>query len=220
MPLRKKKKIDDGPPGQGWLVTFSDCMTLLLCFFVLLLTFSSFEEIKFETLAGAFRSMSNDWFEPTPRLPKESPVEMKRPNKVKEGPMIPTDRDIHQNPPREPIETLDMNIYKDRTVILLPSQRFFWSRGVAMTKEGKRYLHLLARLLRAMDVEVIIAETGRLAGNNLGLRRSWAVMRYFTTIETISPDRFSLGSPSHRARSRFGRQDVLEITLMNIQIEQ
>ena len=42
---------DDGPPGAPkWMVTFSDCMTLLLCFFVLLLTFSSFDDKAFRKL--------------------------------------------------------------------------------------------------------------------------------------------------------------------------
>ncbi|MGL4722446.1 MAG: OmpA/MotB family protein [Desulfovibrionaceae bacterium] len=39
--MTRKKKKDVGPPKDGWLVTFSDLMTLLLTFFVLLLSMAS-----------------------------------------------------------------------------------------------------------------------------------------------------------------------------------
>ena len=52
MAKKKKRSEDDGPPAIGeWIVTFSDCMTLLLCFFVLLLTFSSFDEEALKRIA-------------------------------------------------------------------------------------------------------------------------------------------------------------------------
>jgi len=38
---RKKKNSDNGPPSDSWMVTFSDLTTLLLTFFVLLLSMSS-----------------------------------------------------------------------------------------------------------------------------------------------------------------------------------
>ena len=45
---------EDGPPGAPkWMVTFSDCMTLLLTFFVLLLTFSSFDDKSFRKMTTA-----------------------------------------------------------------------------------------------------------------------------------------------------------------------
>ncbi|MCZ6596401.1 MAG: OmpA family protein [Planctomycetota bacterium] len=49
MPLRRKKQqAEDGPPGApAWIVTFTDMISLLVTFFVLLLTFSSFSEFDF-----------------------------------------------------------------------------------------------------------------------------------------------------------------------------
>jgi|TARA_Y100000814_G_scaffold51947_1_gene32283 chemotaxis protein MotB len=47
---------DDCPEGlPGWLATFGDLMSLLLTFFVLLLSFSSMEEIKFQQAMGSLR---------------------------------------------------------------------------------------------------------------------------------------------------------------------
>ena len=49
----------DAPPAEAgapmWMVTFADLSTLLLCFFVLLLSFSEMDVAKFKQLAGSMR---------------------------------------------------------------------------------------------------------------------------------------------------------------------
>ncbi|MEE4277776.1 MAG: flagellar motor protein MotB [Halieaceae bacterium] len=48
---------DDAPPGSpAWMATFADLMSLLMCFFVLLLSFSEMDVEKFKQIAG---SMAN-----------------------------------------------------------------------------------------------------------------------------------------------------------------
>ncbi len=41
---------------QGWLATFADLMSLLMCFFVLLLSFSELDVIKFKQIAGSMKT--------------------------------------------------------------------------------------------------------------------------------------------------------------------
>ncbi|NVK41847.1 MAG: flagellar motor protein MotB [Oceanospirillaceae bacterium] len=44
------------PPGiPAWMATFADLMSLLMCFFVLLLSFSEMDVLKFKQLAGSMR---------------------------------------------------------------------------------------------------------------------------------------------------------------------
>jgi len=50
---RKKEEAAGGAPE--WMCTFSDMMSLLLCFFILLFALSSLEEKEFVNLAGSFR---------------------------------------------------------------------------------------------------------------------------------------------------------------------
>ncbi len=50
-PLEIAKKIDPGAPR--WVVTFGDLMSLLLCFFVLLLSFSNMDRQKYKQVAGS-----------------------------------------------------------------------------------------------------------------------------------------------------------------------
>ena len=59
---------DDCPEGlPGWLATFGDLMSLLLTFFVLLLSFSSTEEIKFKNAMGSLKA-SLGVFESDPEM--------------------------------------------------------------------------------------------------------------------------------------------------------
>ena len=51
----KQVEEDEAPGAPEWMVTFSDCMTLLLTFFVLLLSFSSFDERIFKKLQMILR---------------------------------------------------------------------------------------------------------------------------------------------------------------------
>lgn len=49
--MARKKKAPEGGGGAGWLVTYGDLMTLLLCFFVLLYGMSNVDEGKYKELA-------------------------------------------------------------------------------------------------------------------------------------------------------------------------
>ena len=55
-------EIGDAPPPKEsrqaappWVMTFADLMSLLMCFFVLLLAFSEMDKLKFKQLAGSMR---------------------------------------------------------------------------------------------------------------------------------------------------------------------
>ena len=52
----EETKCPPCPAGlPGWLATFGDLMSLLMCFFVLLLSFSEMDVLKFKQLAGSMR---------------------------------------------------------------------------------------------------------------------------------------------------------------------
>ena len=53
-----KRKQEEAPSGApAWMATFSDLMNLLLCFFVLLFSMSSIDEVKQEKVAASFNQM-------------------------------------------------------------------------------------------------------------------------------------------------------------------
>lgn len=74
--MAKKKCVCPPPGAPAWLATFADLMSLLLTFFVLLLSFSTISDEKFNqallSLEGGFRPfpMSSGFVAPVPRPPK------------------------------------------------------------------------------------------------------------------------------------------------------
>lgn len=51
--IRPPKKDEGG--GAGWIMTFADLMSLLMCFFVLLLSFAELDLMKFKAIAGSMK---------------------------------------------------------------------------------------------------------------------------------------------------------------------
>jgi chemotaxis protein MotB len=60
--MTRKKAKKDGV-GQGWLMTFSDMVTLLLCFFVLLFQMSTLDIDKFRALVANLQGSPYIWEE-------------------------------------------------------------------------------------------------------------------------------------------------------------
>ncbi len=54
--MARKKKADTPPPGSpAWMATFGDMMSLLLTFFILLVSFSTIQETKFQEAVGSLQ---------------------------------------------------------------------------------------------------------------------------------------------------------------------
>ena len=56
---RKRKSKDGGGGLPLWMATYGDMVTLLLCFFVLLYSFSTLDTVKFQALANSFQQAFN-----------------------------------------------------------------------------------------------------------------------------------------------------------------
>lgn len=52
---RRRRSGSGGGGDSGWLTTYGDLVTLLLCFFIVLFSFSSLDIERFETLMAAFQ---------------------------------------------------------------------------------------------------------------------------------------------------------------------
>ncbi len=51
----RKKKSSDGGGAPGWIVTFADLMSLLLTFFILILSFAEIDASKFKRVMGSIK---------------------------------------------------------------------------------------------------------------------------------------------------------------------
>ncbi|MFC1652706.1 flagellar motor protein MotB [Planctomycetota bacterium] len=220
---------DEGPPGAPkWMVTFSDCMTLLLTFFVLLLTFSSFDD-------KSFRKMSTSLAQAMPSIGQQarrrdavqapSPVEY-QPDRQKGSEKATQDQTTVGNM-NEGQSHLD---FEQRKVYRVPSKAMFLGMGAELSAEGKELLTDLATIVRTMPNHIVISEHRQPASpgvDPLGMRRAWTATHYLTGVEKLDKYRFAIAGnatvptenlPSDGQTLQIER--VLEISLLERSISQ
>ncbi len=196
MPRTKKQPEPEQQAGAPeWMVTFSDCMTLLLTFFVLLLSFSSFDDRDY------FRQMNKSFaqqfsFKEQRASEKESLVLMPVPNEnLHWGSEKPTldegvkDQFKKQTPPAD---FLRLNTF------LISSDQVFWGKGAVLSKNGRAVLTDLALFAGALPgYLIIVSESGSqdtYEADSIGCNRAWAVFEYLTHQQGLARDQVSLSA--------------------------
>ena len=194
---RKQVEEDEAPGAPEWMVTFSDCMTLLLTFFVLLLSFSSFDDKLFRRLKVIFMdalpsiSQSEEVYRDAV-LPTEQ-IEM-TPD-LAEGSEKPTllkglDNNLREETPAD---------FRRRKVFSVSSEKIFWGNGALISAEGRRIMTKMASFLKEVPSRVVICENGpagKGASEQLGLSRAWAVLEYLTSSQNLDKNWFSISAGS------------------------
>ena len=194
----KQEKREEPAGAPEWMVTFSDCMTLLLTFFVLLLSFSSFDKNIFRTLKVIF---NKQWPSVGSEQRKDkraflAAYQIEPTDDLDGGSEKPTlEKGMEDNLKRE-TEPAD---FRRRKVFMIPSSRIFWGRGTVMSAEGRRILATMAALLKEVPNRIVISESGAdqdRADTKFGLARSWTVMEHLATQQGLEKKRFSLSAAS------------------------
>jgi len=197
--MPRKQRQDGGDEDGGapeWMVTFSDCMTLLLTFFVLLLSFSSFDDKVFPKMESAFtdglasiglpRRKQKEALQSVPRaIPQREP---------EEGSEKPTPEGQYAS---NPSSSLDFMSFQNQKVFLVPSDKVFLGRGTQMSDQGRQMLTDVGTLLKAVPNRVVITEHALEEGDtrgNVGLTRAWTVTRFLTNQQGLDKGRFSISS--------------------------
>ncbi len=156
---RKKKKGGGGGGGEEtpeWLVTFSDVMTLLLTFFVLLLSMASLQDIKKKHLA--IGSISDTFGLGKQNLSIMGKKVAKNPEVVEPGVMDTGDLAPLSNLIWEDInEDLDFKFNKFIQVFTVSGEILFKARSAVLTSRGKRLLEQMVPTLKRLRYPVLIA---------------------------------------------------------------
>ncbi|MBA7680546.1 hypothetical protein ES703_88865 [subsurface metagenome] len=197
----KKAEPDEASGAPEWMVTFSDCMTLLLTFFVLLLSFSSFDEKVFRKLKVSFLKAlpdvsqsdeaNGDAVLPTEQI-EETP-------ELVEGSEKPTlikglEDNLKEETPTD---------FRSQKVFSISSERIFWGKGTLISAEGRRIMTKMASFLKEVPTRVVVNENGPASeegAQQLGLPRAWAVMEYLTTEHNLNKKWFSISAASTLAQ--------------------
>jgi len=197
----KQVEEDEAPGAPEWMVTFSDCMTLLLTFFVLLLSFSSFDDKVFRKLRVIFmdalpstsqsKELIRDAVLPTEQI-EMTPA-------LGEGSEKPTllkglDDNVREETPAD---------FRSRKVFSISSEKVFWGNGTLISAEGRRIMTTMASFLEEVPSRVVICENGPAGqggAEQLGLSRAWAVLEYLTNSQNLDKNWFSISAASTLAQ--------------------
>ncbi len=216
MASRQPPQIQEEPQEgvPAWMTTFSDCMMLLLTFFVLLLTFSSFDPVALKQLEGAMK------FKDIPSLfdfkhqIDDSIIEINRReiDRTDKGSEVPaTDLlEIVRNP-RKLDAPADKDAFADERILHMPIDRLFLGDSMVFTSAGRDCLDGIALFLKLMPCKVFV---GTADDVDDGILKSLAVLEFFTQKHGFSPARFCLSPDRPRPMSRPGNNSVMQIVLL------
>ncbi len=216
MARKKDKEENARVSAPDWLLTFSDCMTLLLTFFVLLLSFAQFKEEKFKSLGESF-SQALPSVGQSPKLEAESLQKKdagKQRTRVSKGTETrPPVENINTSTPMAEKKPID---FRNVKVFSIASSEFFWGDGNAITIKGRTVLDALAVLLGSRPSRMVISEHGDGSENDeLSLSRTWAVVRYMTRQKNVPLGKFSITSANMMGTKYSEDSRMFEITMLD-----
>ena len=199
---KKQQESDEGPGAPEWMVTFSDCMTLLLTFFVLLLSFSSFDDRVFRRLKVIY---SRAFSRVTPVIGSDSDAllllpRIKYTDELDEGSEKPTFEEGLTDGLMRETRLADLH---GAMAFRFASKRLFWGAGTVLSPEGRSLMTTMASFLEHVPSRVIVSESGQMGnsgGAYLGLPRAWAIMEYLTANGAVDKGRFSISVGGTSAR--------------------
>jgi chemotaxis protein MotB len=193
---RRKERDDDG--GGGWLASFGDMMTLLCTFFILIVSFSSVELIKFRKAMGALRGASGALIEEQGSAVAQIVQAM-----AAEDNILATD-ELDQTLKRVEETIFDLGIGYEISVNLtqegicfrVASPIMFESGQATLKPEAYKLLTPIALLIRRFGYDIVIEghtdnipiSSGRFPSNwELSAMRAISVLRYFTERHGVNP---------------------------------
>jgi len=205
---RAKRQTESGETtgAPEWMVTFSDCMTLLLTFFVLLLSFSSFDDNRVFLRLKVIYSKAFTSIVPATQIEKTALLYLDPVKYIVEIDKGSETASMEQGSKDGLMKEAKIVDLTTGMAFLVPSKKFFWARGSTLTVEGRRILDIMTPFLKASPSRLVISENGpteNQASEYFGLPRAWAVMEYLVKEKKIDSDRFSISADGALAQENF-----------------
>jgi flagellar motor protein MotB len=217
-PVQEEESVEGAPL---WIISFADMMSLLMAFFVMLSTFSSFGPAETAKLHKAVKAtLMSDFYGGWRRsLPRGAmgPQSLAA-GQLAKGSEKPTLEEAHDNGLMAETEPDD---FRTRKVFVIESTNVFWASGVTLSAAGRDYLDTLAAFVGNVPGRIVISESGPgpAAGAQaaddpeLGLRRAVVVMKYLSD-KGIPRDRCCIGAAGMRPPESATADRMLEIALL------
>ena len=157
--MAKKEKQEEAPMGAPmWIVTFTDMISLLLTFFIMLLTFSSMETEKMKqatgNLAGAFGAMTNPGIRSRPDVKKNDKTYNRKTDR--QG---PTDPSMRKDQIEDELKKLqDKKIFNTKITV----EDLAGKRRLKLQPEKGRELFQMGSAVLEKDTEALLREIAKM----------------------------------------------------------
>ncbi|MGL4774130.1 MAG: OmpA family protein [Clostridium sp.] len=207
---RKKRGVSDGPRGDEWLATFSDTVTLLMTFFILLYSMATVDTAKMEQLSKAFNEVMlgkkgesilefNMYNGDVPLVGGESvQTDMIEQGQTSQSAMYDEVKAfVQENSLNEVVQITE----DERGIILQLRDSILFETGMANLKpESINILDKINDLIGSLPNSIIVEghtdnvpiSTSKFDSNwDLSAARAINVVRYFTENKGQNPTRFS-----------------------------
>jgi len=202
--VRRKRKPEEHENLERWLITYSDLITLLLAFFIMMYTFSKHDSEKYKELTGHLKSIFTGGSSvaaagaATGSVPFD--VSLKKPGAaqdVKER----LEEEIRKLAGTDALDKKISVITDERGIVIRVLDEAFFDLGKADLKPGaKRTLDTIAPVISAAPnplrveghTDDIPISTPEFRSNwELSVRRATEVVRYLIEKHDLSPRRIS-----------------------------
>lgn len=198
-----EEEVEEGAPM--WVVTYGDLMSLLMCFFVLLLSFSEMDRRKYKMVSGSMaQAFGIQREKPVFESPRGQQLIAKEFDqaviitKIEEA-IKPIIEEI-KNEYEELKEFVEIEVGEDKVTIRMMGETTFETGKAELNPAFKPLLERVGAVLSKTKGEIIIAGhtdnvplIGGQYGSNLGLSmaRAGSVAEYLLRSTSIDPKRLS-----------------------------
>jgi hypothetical protein len=219
-PHKKHEEEEGGGEVGLWYVSFADMITLLLSFFVMLTSFSSYDKQSIKKINSISRQVKGNMFaifNPRGRNYQiDAPV---FPNQCgSQGSEKAFDsNDAHGS--LTPDWVPQTVAYRDRKVLRLPASKLFHVRGSGMTEEGMHCMELIGGFLTRSPSRVMVSVSNPDSadspggGQGIWLDRQWAVARELARRSGTSVDEIGISAGPAMAPSSSGEPQIVILLL-------
>ncbi len=202
--MARKKKAAGKDNAERWLLTYADLITLLMVFFVLLFAMSNTDAKKFQELAGSLRRAFN-----VNVLQGSQPVSLTSSSGANDAVIQLEQADyqriqqiiqqVEQNTQIDPNQ-VSAQITKEGIAVTVSGALLFYNGTNQIKPDGMKLLNQLAAYIATLPNPVrveghtddIPVQSAQYPTNwELSAARAVAVVRYFTSVAAIAPNRLS-----------------------------
>lgn len=235
--MAKKEKCECPEGCPPWLTTFGDMMSLLLCFFIMLVSMASFEAQNIKeviiSLRGAFGMMRPADQQVTIKSPQQGKAAMKKVKKGKDDENLKEKAKIEEQLVRQHLQySTSVELTKEGIILVILSPLFFEPGSDELQPEAYGPLATISGILNQYDNELRVE--GHTSDSSpeedwkyqdlweLSGKRAETILKYISTKEPkVSPERLSFAGygqfhPKVSNLTRLGRSknDRVEIKLL------